>query len=143
MSTTTDTTPTDTTQALPATIELSTETLVDVVAHLYALENVLGYLNAGQDTPTSRAQGRLADRLLLEPCGGDDETGSPEYRHPIAVEACARSEEVLAEWIESLHAGGHRANAALIRAKCNGLAIYDEREEDHGAAAGEKASDAS
>ena len=75
MSTTTDTTPTDTTQALPATIELSTETLVDVVAHLYALENVLGYLNAGQDTPTSRAQGRLADRLLLEPCGGRREPG--------------------------------------------------------------------
>lgn len=116
---------------LPATVEIPTEIVVDVVSFLFAFEESLLEFNGRGECATTRRFRELAFRVISELAPTEDIR--PLYAHPYAVEACARAEELLAEWYDELDSPAvRRGRAAHIRDRRHGLAhlMTDEEIED-------------
>lgn len=112
--------------SLPTVVEIPTETIIDIAAQLYAVEELLVDFNDGQETPTSDRFGEIASQLLAASATG----GEADFRGPVAVEACARAAELRAERYETrCDPSEQRRAAERIRAHRDGLARYMSDEE--------------
>ena len=114
--------------AVPPAVEIPTETIIDIASQLYALEERLLDLCDRQESEITEALSEMAWVLLG--AAALDDAGRADFRHPLAVEACARAAELRAVWYEAhCDARQQRRAAARIRAHRNGLAPYMTDEE--------------